>query len=155
MKLQIKLEDLYTGVYRLIAIYSPYPIYRLAFVLNQNLNTRLHYSEPLITHENPGGFNVYECESPQGTHWALIQNTGYIEEKISDFDLFSLNDMGISKMVFYLNSYKHIPYFLRIREDEDSPLDYNPVKILSGIPGIDSLEELDWENFEYQKALLF
>jgi hypothetical protein len=155
MKLHLKPEDLYPETYRLLAVHSSYPVYRLAFVLNKYLHIRLHYSVPVITTGNPKGFDVYECESPQGTQWILLQNTGFVEEAVSNFDLFSINNMGISKKVYYLESYKHIPYFLRIREEEDNSLNFNLSDILSNIPGIDYSEELEWEQFQSRDALLF
>lgn len=127
---KLDVDDFYDDSFTLIAIHSQIEDYRLAYLLNKQLDLRLYRCERDLDFKYftaSYSYFVYE-ESSQCRTWYLISNT-CVSETESLQSTGSLFDFGQKNMKthYLVPEYKTVNYFLKIEEaaahfDESSVL---------------------------------
>ncbi len=113
----LELDDFSDDNYTLIGIHSTLDEYKLAYLLNQNLETRFtraNYNLDFENKNNNASFSIYEFINPKFSHnWFLISNqyTNHIEGV--SLGLFQTNEIT----TYLIPEKKKVDYFLKLEGD--------------------------------------
>lgn len=145
--------------YLLIAIHSNVEDYKLAFLINKQLNYRFKRKEKdldFFKKEGHIAFSIFEYQDiKRDDNFYLISNTykSVTEKTTSAGSLFETNE--VEKTYFLLPEFKKTEYFLKIVSDEPEFYKYNLVEILNKIPSIITAYQVDIENLKSKNNLNF
>lgn len=132
---KLQLEEFNTAEYVLIAIHTTIEVSKLAFLLNQKLNIRFQYINPIDKTEKKekGCFERYLFEDEKNeTVWNLLENKSVIKNGNNQDSMFS----QIDQTMYLIPEYKKVDYILKIDADT-SFFDINTV--LSAILSIQTI----------------
>ena len=117
----LELEDFCEDNYTFICILSALEDFKLAYLLNNNLNTQFSlasYSLDFEKKDNKASFSIFEYINEKYEHeWYLIANS-YKEERINASDTLALSTETIT---YLIPEKKRVDYFLKI-VGEPNPL---------------------------------
>ncbi|NVK51896.1 MAG: IPExxxVDY family protein [Flavobacteriaceae bacterium] len=110
----LELEDFSDSNYTLIGIHAVLEEFKLAYVLNETLNTkfvRADYNLDFENKNNNASFSIYEFRNKKFSHdWFLISNT-YIDETVNEPQgFFTSNQIK----TYLISEKKNIDYFLKL-----------------------------------------
>lgn len=113
----LELDDFSNNNYTLIGIHSTLEEFKLAYLLNEKLNTkfiRASYNLDFENKNNNASFSIFEFINKKFSHnWFLISNT-YINETKNEADgLFSINQIK----TYLISEKKNVDYFLKLEGD--------------------------------------
>ncbi len=133
--MQVHSLELYNE-YKLIGIHTSVEDYKLAFLINQKLNTGFSKNkEYLDFNKKSGSFSVFEFIDDKNQLISHLISNKYIGSvsKISETNLFS-EEISYSTMSYLIPEKKKVDFFLKI-EGEISDLEFNKT--------IDQLNRID------------
>lgn len=132
---KLQLEEFNTAEYELIAIHTTIEVSKLAFLLNQKLNTRFQYIHPIDKTEKKekGCFERYFFEDEKNEIlWNLLENKSIIKNGNNQDFLFE----QIDQTMYLIPEYKKVDYILKIDADEDF---FDMDAILTAISSINTI----------------
>ncbi len=110
----LELEDFCEDNYTLIGIHTALEDFKLAYLLNNNLNThfsRSSFSLDFETKNNKASFSIFDYINEKYEHeWYLISNS-YKEERINASDTLALST---ETKTYLIPEKKRVDYFLKI-----------------------------------------
>ncbi len=127
--------------YSLIAIHTNLEDFRLAYLVNQNLNLRLKKNKNDISINVSGGethFTSFIFEDlKKDIYWNLFENKNevIVEDNDNKFDLFSNSKIETSRKVFMLPEFKKVDFFIKI----DHQNEINETEIIYNLNTIDRI----------------
>ena len=105
--------------YSLIGIHTTEEDYRLAFLLNQNLNTKFcKYKHDLDFENNIASFSIFEFinETNRSTNYLISNKFIGNDSATSEINLFS-SEVTFSQTSYLISEKKKVDYFLKIEGD--------------------------------------
>lgn len=132
----LELEDFCEDNYTLICIHTALEDFKLAYLLNNNLNTKFSlasYSLDFEKKDNKASFSIFEYINEKYEHeWYLIANS-YKEERLNASDTLALSTETIT---YLIPEKKRVDYFLKIVGEP------NPVLIQRTLDRINTLDQV-------------
>jgi hypothetical protein len=132
----LELEDFCEDNYTLICIHTALEDFKLAYLLNNNLNTQFSlasYSLDFEKKDNKASFSIFEYINEKYEHeWYLIANS-YKEERINASDTLALSTETIT---YLIPEKKRVDYFLKIVGEP------NPLLIQRTLDRINELDQV-------------
>ena len=108
------LDDFYEDNYTLIGIHTALEDFKLAYLLNNNLNThfsRSNFSLDFETNDSKASFSIYNYTNEKyDDEWYLIANS-FKEERINTSDTLGLPTETIT---YLIPEKKRVDYFIKI-----------------------------------------
>jgi len=142
----------------LIAIHCNIEDYRLAYLLNKNLNISLsRKKEDLDFDKGTTKYSVYEYkEIEKLIIWNLVSNISKIEikTKLEDTSLFNLNHTTI-KTYNLIPEYGKANYFLKIDTEFSNTKIKNTINSILRIPQIAIAYNVDMQSLKSKEHLIF
>lgn len=120
---RLVLDSILEDAYELIAIHSTLPSYRLAFLLNKNLEVKLSRTENDVLLNNKGisaRFSLFRYEDIyQYNLYSLVENKCKIQNPlnaISNNELFAMTEHS-SITSYLIPEFRNVDYFLKIETE--------------------------------------
>lgn len=155
---KLLVDDFYDDSFILIAIHCRLDDYRLAYLINKHLNTRLvRLPQDLDYKYLDANYSIYEWNDEQHqTTWNLISNVCKKEEAglQSSGSLFN-SDQTVLKTYYLLPEFKKVDFFIKITTDEESIDENELLKKLMDIPQLITSYSIDPENIKSKDNLIF
>lgn len=145
--------------YLLIAIHSNVEDYKLAFLINKQLNYRFKRKEKDLDFFKKEGlisFSIFEYQDTERDDVFYLLSNIYksvAEKTTSAGSLFDTNEE--EKTYFLLPEFKKTEFFLKIVSDEPEFYEYNLVEKLNKIPSIVTAYQVDIESLKSKNNLNF
>lgn len=157
---KLVLDDVFEEAYKLIAIHSSVEEFKLAFLLNKNLNLRLARSRKDIDFQIEGMrilFSLYSYEDQyKYCDFHLVSNISkaeYLSTAESD-SLFGKNETTLKKS-YLLPEFKKVDFFLKIEEETDMISEKLLLEKIREIPQISLAYSIDHEKIKSKENLIF
>jgi hypothetical protein len=152
------MADFYDETYILIAIHSRLEDYRLAYVLNKNLEISLARNpNDLDLNYTGSSYAMYEWyHKTNCTKWNLIANICKKEEEslYSSGSLFTESNKT-TKTYYLLPELKKVDFFIKISEEIDSINTKHIISKLQSIPQIITSYSVDIDKIKSKEYLIF
>lgn len=145
--------------YLLIAIHSNVEDYKLAFLINKQLNYRFKRKEKDLDFFKKEGlisFSIFEYQDIERDDVFYLLSNIYksvAEKTTSAGSLFEINEE--EKTYFLLPEFKKTEYFLKIVSDEPLFYEHKLVEKLNKIPSIVTAYQVDIESLKSKNNLNF
>ena len=118
----LEFEDFYEDNYTLIAIHTPLEDFKLAYLLNRNLNTHFSLASfklDVERRENNASFPIYNYANEKyDNDWYLIANC-FKEEQTNENDTLAF---PTEMMTYLVPEEKRVDYFIKIVGEQDKQL---------------------------------
>lgn len=155
---RLDLEEFYDDSFTLIAIHSQIEDYRLAYLLNKNLDLKLERCEKDLDFKYfmaSYPFFQYQ-ETLKSRTWYLIANSCVTEAESmqSSGSLFDFNQKTF-KTHFLVPEYKSVNYFLKVEEDAAHFDELSVLKKIIEIPKIITSYKVDASQLKSKNHLIF
>lgn len=151
---KLQLEEFNTAEYELIAIHTTIEISKLAYVLNQKLNTRFKYINPIDKTERTqkGCFELYSFEDiEKEIFWNLIENKTIIKNGNNFNSIFN----QVDQIMYLIPEYKKVDFILKIDGDQDF-FDINKIlETISNIKPISTSYKMEKNKIKKISNLIF
>lgn len=156
---KLLVDDFYDASFSLIAIHCRLEDYRLAYLLNKQLNINLvRLPQDLDYKYLDANYSIYEWEdTQQQTTWNLICNVCKKEEASlqSSGSLFN-TDQTMLKTYHLLPEFKKVDFFIKITTDDEASIDETELlKKLQGIPQLMTSYSIESEQIKSKDNLIF
>ena len=156
---KLVLDDAFDdAVFTLVAIHCRLEDYRLAYLLNKHLGTRLtRKTSDIDVNDGKTAYSIFEWEDEkQMVTWSLVSNICKTEElQKSSFESLFNNQEKITKTYYLVPEHKTVNYLLKI----DSEFSFTKEKyILDGIlriPQIATTYSIDSNQLKSKDNLIF
>jgi|MDSW01.1.fsa_nt_gb hypothetical protein len=156
-KLNLPNQDEFLEYY-LFALHTPLIDYKLAYMLNKNLNINLNrISSDLDIVGQSGLYSVFQYEDHDNfLNWSLISNYSFLSELSPSNNglLFQDNEVELKKSKL-LNEFDNIDYFLKIENNIDSIKIKKIIQLIYKIPNIISAYSLNVKKVKNKENLNF
>lgn len=158
---RLVLDSIPEDDFELIAIHSSLPPYRLAFLLNKNLEIRLARKKKdvlLKTNEIPLHFPLFQFEDVFRYHtYTLVGNTCRVEKMLNEprtNQLFqTYNSSTVTK--YLIPEYKNVDYFLKIETENLDGVHGSLLPSLVSIPQIVTAYAVERSSLKSKNNLIF
>lgn len=148
------IDDLEEADFQLIAIHSHLENFRIAYFVNQQLQTRLSKSQKGVLIQKTA-FSAFLFEDEKNDMvWTLIENKKEVQFSSNSAGLFA-NDGGLTSHAFFLPELKKVDYFLKIEGEEKQ---INTIKIihqLKKINQISTVYAIQYDKLKSKNNLIF
>lgn len=156
---KLLVDDFYDASFSLIVIHCRLEDYRLAYLLNKQLNINLvRMPQDLDYKYLDANYSIYEWEDKQQqTVWHLISNVCKKEEASlqSSGSLFN-SDQIMLKTYHLLPEFKKVDFFIKITTDDDETNNESQLlDKLQGIPQLITSYSIDSEQIKSKDNLIF
>ena len=143
--------------YSLLAVHCEMEDYRLAYFLNQNLETRLARTrEDLDFVTSLASFSVFEWINPQlQTNWHLIKNSCLVEEVAISQGLFSETNQKSWVSHSLLPEYQSVDYLLKINNGGGFINEKQILNKIQKITNVSTAYSLDISQLKSKEHLIF
>lgn len=148
------IDDLEEADFQLIAIHSHLENFRIAYFVNQQLQTRLSKSSKGIVIQNTAYSSFLFEDEKNDMVWTLIENKKEIEISYITAGLFT-NDSGFTSHAYFLPELKKVDYFLKIEGEEKQ---INTVKIVHQLKKINQIStaySIQYDKLKSKNNLIF
>ena len=149
------LEDFYEDNYTLIGIHTTLEDFKLAYLLNNNLNThfsRANFSLDFETSHSKASFSIYNYTNEKYDYeWYLIANS-YKEERINAQDTLALSTETIT---YLIPEKKRVDYFIKIVGERNEFLIQKTLDRIKGINQIVTSYTIDTDTLKSKEFLIF
>lgn len=138
----------------LIGIHTALEDYKLAYLLNKNLQSRFFKTDELkFENEKKGAcFSLYHYkEMPCKFDWYLICNRVKIENKINSFALLSSTET----ITYLIPEKKKVDYFIKIAKDLDTNTVTKTVEKIKQIDQVVTAYSIDKDSLKSKDFLIF
>jgi len=155
---KLLVDDFYDDTYKLIAIHCRLEDYRLAYLLNKNLNLNLkRKAEDLDFKYLKSSYSIFEWENElEYIRWNLISNVCKKEEDslYSTGTLFANNEK-VLKTFNLISEYNKVDYFIKISEEIQNVNEKQILYKLQNIPQIITSYTVDPLKIKSKDHLIF
>ena len=143
--------------YSLLAVHCELDDYRLAYFLNQSLETRLARTrEDLDFVTSLASFSVFEWINPQlQTNWHLIKNSCLVEEVAISQGLFSETNQKSWVSHSLLPEYQSVDYLLKINNGGGFINEKQILNKIQKITNVSTAYSLDISQLKSKEHLIF
>ena len=143
--------------YSLLAVHCEMDDYRLAYFLNQSLETRLARTrEDLDFVTSLASFSVFEWINPQlQTNWHLIKNSCLVEEVAISQGLFSETNQKSWVSHSLLPEYQSVDYLLKINNGGGFINEKQILNKIQKITNVSTAYSLDISQLKSKEYLIF
>lgn len=149
------LEDFYEDNYTLIGIHTALEDFKLAYLLNNNLNTnfsRASVSLDFETNQTKASFSIYEYMNEKYDYeWYLIANS-YKEEKVNAADTIALTTETIT---YLIPEKKSVDYFIKVVGEQNNLLIKRTIDKINAINQIVTCYTIDTNTLKSKEFLIF
>lgn len=151
---KLVLDDFVDANYSLFAIHCDLEDYRLAFYINQALNTHLKRTkEDVDFSDNVATFSLFEWENSNlKTTWNLIKNTCLLEDNSIDLGLFSEQTEKNWTTHYLIEEHPKAEYFLKVSGGNSD--DVKIAQELQKIPAINMTYTINVEELKSKDYLI-
>lgn len=139
--------------FKLIAVHTSLEGSRLAYFLNEKLNTRFYKNVSCLTCEAlKGEFSHFKWEDESTKMiWHCVANKAICEENLSQESLFNT----ISSTYYLIDEMRRVDFFIKI-EDIDHNFNENKiVQKIAGIPWVTSVYAVEVKKLKAKHKLIF
>lgn len=155
---KLLVDDFYDDTYKLIAIHCSLEDYRLAYLINKNLDIHLkRKDEDLDFKYLKASYSFFEWNNDeQYVTWNLISNVCKKEQDslYSTGTLFETNEK-IMKTFYLISEYKKVDYFIKISDETESVNEKLVLNKLQAIPQIITSYTVDPLKIKSKDHLIF
>ncbi|MAX69632.1 MAG: hypothetical protein CMC76_00805 [Flavobacteriaceae bacterium] len=155
---KLLVDDFYDDEYKLIAIHCRLEDYRLAYLLNKNLDLNLKRKDEDLDFEYlKSSYSFFEWNNEaQYITWNLISNICKKEEDslYSTGTLFASNEKTL-KTYYLISEYKKVDYFIKISNEIQNVNEHLVLKKLQAIPEIITSYTVDPLKLKSRDHLIF
>ena len=151
----LDIEDFYEDNYTLIAIHTALEDFKLAYLLNSNLNTRFlkaHFNLDFESNDNKASFSIYDyTDNEYDFEWYLISNS-YIEEKTNLLDTIVL---ATETKTYLIPEKKKVDYFIKIVGEPNQEFMYKTVNKINKINQVVTSYTVEKHTLKSKQYLIF
>ena len=155
---KLVVDDFYDSYFVLLAIHCRLEDYRLAYLLNQHLDTRLiRKPQDLDYNYFAASFSIYEWDNEDmDTKWNLVANVCKMEEAAlqSSGSLFT-NQNTITKTYHLLPEFKNVDYFIKITNENDRFNERLVLRKIQSIPQVITTYNINTDQIKSKDHLIF
>ncbi len=155
---KLLVDDFYDDSYKLIAIHCGLEDYRLAYLLNKNLELRLERNEQDLDFKYlTSSYSIFEWNNEsQYVTWNLISNVCKKEEDslYSSGTLFETNEK-VLKTFHLISEFKKVDYFIKISDEIQNVNEKLILNKLQNIPQIITSYTVDPLKIKSKDHLIF
>lgn len=149
------LEDFYEDNYSLIGIHTALEDFKLAYLLNNNLNThftKANFSLDFETKDSKASFSIYNYINEKYEHeWYLIENS-FKEEKINTADTLALTT---ETKTYLIPEKKNVDYFMKIVGEPKPSLIAKTLNKINSITQVVTSYTIDTNTLKSKEFLIF
>ena len=149
------LEDFCEEEYTLIGIHTVLEDYRLAYLLNENLQIRFSKSQKDLEFEgdkNNGSFSIYNFHSKKyAFDWSLIANISKIEHQAALNEFFSITETR----TYLIPEAKKVDFFIKISGELDAEFVKDTIKKIKKIEQVITSYSIDKNTLKSKDFLIF
>ena len=149
------LEDFCEDNYTLIGIHTALEDFKLAYLLNNNLDTtfsRASFSLDFETNQTKASFSIYEYMNEKYDYeWYLIANS-YKEEKVNAMDTLAL---ATETVTYLIPEKKSVDYFIKVVGEQNNLLIKRTIDKINSISQIVTCYTIDTNTLKSQEFLIF
>lgn len=151
----LDLQDFCEDNYTLIGIHTALEDFKLAYLLNNNLNTRFSrasFSLDFETQRTKASFSIYDYTNEKYDYeWYLIANS-YKEEQRNELDTIALTT---ETKTYLIPEKKGVDYFIKIVGDQNQQLIKNTVDKIKTIGQVVTSYTIDTNTLKSKEFLIF
>ena len=151
----LDIEDFYEDNYTLIGIHTALEDFKLAYLLNSNLNTRFlkaHFNLDFESNDNKASFSIYDyTDNEYDFEWYLISNS-YIEEKTNLLDTIVL---ATETKTYLIPEKKKVDYFIKIVGEPNQEFMYKTVNKINKINQVVTSYTVEKHTLKSKQYLIF
>jgi hypothetical protein len=155
---KLLVDDFYDASFYLLAIHCGLEDYRLAYLLNKQLNLKLARKSQDIDYKYfAAAYSIYEWENSEyGTTWNLVSNICKREEDSlqSSGSLFNSGNT-VLKTYHLLPEYKNVDYLIKISNEDSYFNEKTTLQKLQAIPQIVTSYTIDIDSIKSKDNLIF
>ena len=155
---KLLVDDFYDDAYKLIAIHCRIEDYRLAYLLNKNLDLNLkRKAEDLDFKYLKSSYSLFEWNNEnQYVTWNLVSNVCKKEEDslYSTGTLFETNEK-VLKTFHLISELKKVDYFIKISDEIQNVNENRILNVLQAIPQIITSYTVDPLKIKSKDHLIF
>lgn len=149
------LEDFCEDNYTLIGIHTALEDFKLAYLLNNHLNThfsRANFSLDFETKESKASFSIYDYINEKYDHeWYLIANS-YKEERVNATDTIALSTETIT---YLIPEKKRVDYFIKIVGEPNHLLIQRSLDKINAIGQVVTSYTIETDTLKSKEYLIF
>ncbi len=151
----LELEDFCEDNYSLIGIHTALEDFKLAYLLNNNLNThfsRSSFSLDFETKNNKASFSIFDYINEKYEHeWYLISNS-YKEERINASDTLALST---ETKTYLIPEKKRVDYFLKIVGESNPSLIQRTLDKINEMSQVVTSYTIETDTLKSKEFLIF
>lgn len=154
-KYSLEIDDFLSNDYTLIGIHSILEDYKLAYLLNQQLNiqfSRAHYDLDFHNEKNNAIFPLYQYINEKLDHeWYLISNV--FKEKSTPIEkgLFKESDT----ITYLISEKKKVDFFIKLEGNFDEKMITQFVEIINNIKQVITSYIIETDSLKSKEFLIF
>ena len=149
------LEDFCEDNYTLIGIHTALEDFKLAYLLNNNLNThfsRANFSLDFEKNESKASFSIYDYTNEKYDYeWYLISNS-YKEERVNEEDTLALSTETIT---YLIPEKKRVDYFIKIVGEPNHELIAKTIDKIKTISQVVTSYTIETDTLKSKEFLIF
>tara|TARA_B100000795_G_C22786122_1_gene434709 strand:- start:259 stop:729 length:471 start_codon:yes stop_codon:yes gene_type:complete len=151
----LDIEDFCEDNYTLICIHTALEDFKLAYLLNSNLNTlflKADFSLDFESNINKASFSIYNYTNKEyDFEWYLISNS-FTEERINTRDTIVLST---ETKTYLIPEKKKVDYFIKIVGEPTQEIIYKTVKEIKQINQVVTSYVVDIDSLKSKQFLIF
>ena len=155
---KLVLDDIIEDInYTLIGIHCSIEDYRLAYLLNQNLELNLKRKTFNIDYNDKSSYSIFEWEDQkQLVIWNLVSNISKVEisNTIDKNSLFT-NDEKFTKTHHLVPEYKKVNFILKINDNLSPNIEKHILNRILSIPQVVTAYTIDVSQLKSKDHLIF
>ncbi len=154
---KLLVDDFDVETYSLFAIHCTLEDYRVAYLLNKQLQVNLQRKPQDLDFENPNSsFSIYEWEDEkQRMIWNLVSNICKKEVSIANTGLLFETQSSILRTHNLIPEYKKVNYLLKINNDGNYIDETTIIHKIQEIPQIAAVFSIDASQLKSKDNLIF
>ena len=154
---KLLVDDFDVETYSLLAIHCTIEDYRVAYLLNKQLQINLQRKpQDLDVQYTNSSFSIYEWEDEkQQMIWNLVSNICKKEESIANTGLLFETQSSILRTYNLIPEYKKVNYLLKIDNDGNYIDEKTMIQKIQGIPQIAAVFSIDASQLKSKDNLIF
>ncbi|WP_340832493.1 IPExxxVDY family protein [Polaribacter sejongensis] len=149
------MDDFCEEEYSLIGIHSTLEDYKLAYLLNKNLNTRFYKAKEdlkFVIEEKKASFSIYNYENIEYDYeWFLITNSYRTENQSASNELLLTSET----ITYLIPEKKKVDFFLKICGDSDDDFVMKTVNRIKSIDNVITAYSIDKNTLKSKDFLIF
>ncbi|AUC21655.1 hypothetical protein BTO15_05845 [Polaribacter sejongensis] len=151
----LEMDDFCEEEYSLIGIHSTLEDYKLAYLLNKNLNTRFYKAKEdlkFVIEEKKASFSIYNYENIEYDYeWFLITNSYRTENQSASNELLLTSET----ITYLIPEKKKVDFFLKICGDSDDDFVMKTVNRIKSIDNVITAYSIDKNTLKSKDFLIF